>query len=36
MDGETDMRLSYHPDEGVRIHRDRLKQPPQEDDESYD
>lgn len=36
VDGETDTGLSYHPDEGVRIHRDRLKQPPQEDDESFD
>lgn len=36
MDGEADMGLSYHPDEGVRIHRDRLKRPPQEDHESLD
>ncbi len=36
VDGETDMGLSYHADEGVRIHRDRLKQPPQEDDEYFD
>lgn len=36
VDGETDMGLSYHADEGVRIHRDRLKQPPQEGDEYFD
>ena len=36
VDGNTDMGLSYHADEGVRIHRDRLKQPPKDDDEYFD
>ncbi|MCS7049188.1 MAG: CRISPR-associated helicase Cas3' [Verrucomicrobiae bacterium] len=36
MDGRTDMGLSYHPDEGVLIHRDRRTRPPQEDDEYFD
>lgn len=35
-DGETDMGLSYHPDEGVRVHADRIKHPPREDDEYFD
>jgi len=34
--GNSDMGLSYQADEGVRIHRDRLKQPPKQDDEYFD
>lgn len=36
MDGAKGMGLSYHPDEGVRIHRDLLKQKPKEYDEYFD
>ncbi|MGA2440205.1 MAG: CRISPR-associated helicase Cas3' [Tepidisphaeraceae bacterium] len=35
-DGETDMGLSYHPDEGVRIHRGHLIHPSKEEDEYFD
>ncbi len=36
IDGEADLGLSYHPDEGVRIHRERITRSPQEDDEYFD
>lgn len=35
-DGETDLGLSFHPDEGVIIHRDRIKQWPKGKDEYFD
>ncbi|MCS7338656.1 MAG: hypothetical protein NZ739_10550, partial [Verrucomicrobiae bacterium] len=36
VDGRADLCLSYHPDEGVKIHYDRIQQRPRKDDEYFD